>query len=160
MKTQTVFIASIVTALALITGYSFAGGMGKMGGGMMGQGGMNYIFDELSITEDQQSQINTIMQDFREEMRATMAGRTEPPTEQERNAHHDLLQYRLASVLSDDQLEGLEKYMDAHGQNRGGGHHGQGGYGNCDQEGNGHMNGNGHMKGNGHMNGMNYGNNS
>lgn len=162
MKTKTVFIASIVTVLALLTGYSFANGFGPMYGGKMSRGaGMDYIYQELNITEDQQAQIQVIMQDFRNEMHATMTGRTEPPTDEERDAHHALLKDRLASALSADQIDGLDKYMAAHNQQRGFGHMGKGQRGNCDSQGYGQMNGamngsmNGHMNGqmDGHMNG-------
>ena len=148
MKINSLIQAGLITVFALATGYAFAGSLGsmhsgmhddkhanmhgdmhanmhddmygdKMNMGMFSHDGMTYIFNELGMSEDEQAQIHVIMQDFMDEMRAAMAGRTQSSTLEEHNAHHDILKERMASVLTVEQLEGLDRYMAAHNPHRG-----------------------------------------
>jgi|GEM_PF-1126860 Spy/CpxP family protein refolding chaperone len=108
---------------------------------------MNYVFDQIGLTEEQRAALLPIMTAFgesteaereahRAEMQTEMADfktRMQDRNEALRTEHRDRLVAELSTVLSADQLAELESYMDAHpmqrpeaGQGRGrdgGGHH-------------------------------------
>lgn len=131
MKTKSAGIFAIVVSLILGASFALAhGGYGPGNGSMMGGmyggkagpmsgPGYSYIFDQLDVTEDQQAQLETLMNDFRDEMRATMSGRTERPTQEEMDSHRTLLKDRLATVLTAEQVDGLDAYMGAHNGRQG-----------------------------------------
>lgn len=119
MKKKNAIITSVIIVLTLITGYSMANGMNRGPGMFSMRGpGMEYIFDELNVTDEQKTALEAVMTEFRDEMRSS--DRTERPTEEERAAHQALLQQRLSTVLTANQLDGIEKYMAAHSMDRGG----------------------------------------
>ncbi|MFY0663078.1 MAG: hypothetical protein JXQ97_00515 [Natronospirillum sp.] len=94
--------------------------------GMRGAMSMNYIADQLDITEEQQTQVHEIMRrvmtEQRDAMRAEMkdtprSERSRPSAEDiaERRAQmNTLLSDELGTVLRPEQIDGLLTYMNAH----------------------------------------------
>lgn len=101
---KTLAVAAALVATLAVSGVAVAGGKncGGRGGhhGEMGGKHLQRLSDKLELSEDQQSQVETIMQANRE--------RRQQQHEQNREA----LKTELAGVLSAEQLEQFEAMME------------------------------------------------
>lgn len=90
---------------------------------------LEYIFNQLELTEAQQAEVNQVMAAFREQNREmmwdtmkAMRDQEDRPTKEEmqtirdqhREASRATLRQQLGTVLSADQVDELVEYLDAH----------------------------------------------
>ncbi len=124
-------IAGGMTLVLLTTGASAFAKGGEGEGNYRDSRGMNtdYIYAQLSLSEDQIAEVTDILDTFAEENRDAMRGamqslrdseqrpsREEMDTirEQNRTAHSEALLNELTQVLSAQQANEMIDYMDAH----------------------------------------------
>lgn len=83
---------------------------------------LDYIFSQLELSEEQRSEVQTLLQDFRSERREAMKTRREAgeprPSREEmldlRETHQRELAERLSTVLTAEQVEEFTTYLEAH----------------------------------------------
>lgn len=138
-------ISGVVAAtLALSAGAALAKG-GERGGQYDPASRLNYIFTQLSLTEDQQAQVIATMTELREAQQAAMKetrdamrnSETQPSDDERlamqeahRSAQKQALTDALNQILSPADTEELVEYLDAHQQHgKQGKHGGKGGKG-------------------------------
>lgn len=83
---------------------------------------LEYIFNQMELSDDQRTEVQTVLQDFRSERREAMKARREAgeprPSREEmlalRETHKRELAERLSTVLTAEQVEEFTTYLEAH----------------------------------------------
>lgn len=134
---KTLIATSVTLVLGLSASGAFAWGNGHRDAGQR----FDYIFSQLSLTEEQASQVQDIFRGFALEQHEAMKQRKdeggERPSREEMEALHAQKQTQLAdrlgTVLQPTQVEELMTYLNAHAPRMG--HRGKmGGPGHCHQQ--------------------------